>query len=327
MKRILLLLLIFNFQLSIFNFASAQRTNQAYWDYIENYHEMAQEQMRLHGIPASITLAQGLLESGAGRSTLATQANNHFGIKVSSGWTGPYMVKSDDRPDDRFRKYRNARESYEDHSQFLLKPRYASLFKLSPTDYKGWAKGLKSCGYATSPTYAQQLITIIENYKLYEYDDASKKHHHSHSDHQAQHGWQAAVAQANTAQPTSRSQAEQLFYAAHPVQQNNRNYYIVVQSGDNMPTLAMMTGISRRKIRRYNDLPRKYQPQAGDVLYLQKKRTHADKAYKGIPHVVQEGESMYSISQRYGIRLKSLYKLNDLPKDYMPQPGHMLRVY
>ena len=168
MKRILLLLFILHSSLFALHLHS-QRPNQAYWEYIEKYRSMAQDQMMRHRIPASITLAQGLLESAAGRSELALKANNHFGIKVGTGWTGPYVIKSDDRPDDRFRKYNNVAESYEDHSQFLLKPRYASLFKLNITDYKGWANGLKQCGYATSPTYAQQLITIIENYGLHQY--------------------------------------------------------------------------------------------------------------------------------------------------------------
>lgn len=315
MKRILfLLLLIVNCQFLIVNSISAQRPNQAYWDYIEKYKGMAQDQMQRHHIPASITLAQGLLESAAGRSELAVRANNHFGIKVGSGWTGPYVVKSDDRPDDRFRKYNNVAESYEDHSLFLKKPRYESLFRLSQTDYKGWAQGLKQCGYATSPTYAQQLINIIENYGLHQYDSYDKRYYQS-------------VSASQAATPSSRELAEQAFYASHPVYACNHNYYIVVQPGDNLPTLAMMTGVSKRKLRSYNELPKNYVPAAGDVLYLQKKRSKADKSFKGVPHIVQGGESMYDISQRYGIRLKSLYKLNALTPDYVPQPGHMLRIY
>ena len=322
MKRILLFL-IFNLQFSIFNLTHAQRTNQAYWDYIERYRDMAQDQMRRHKIPASITLAQGLLESGAGRSDLAVKANNHFGIKVGVGWNGPYVIKSDDNPNDRFRKYNSVAESYEDHSQFLMKPRYAILFQLSPTDYKGWAQGLKSCGYATSPTYAQQLITIIENYGLHQYDATSKKYTHTPSNALSN------VPAANTQGVvlSSREQAEQVFFSTHPVYACNRNYYIIVQPGDNLPTLSLMTGVSKRKLRRYNERPKDYVPQPGDILYLQKKRSHADKSMKGIPHLVQAGESMYSIAQRYGIRLESLYKLNSLEPDYVPQPGHMLRLY
>lgn len=321
MKRLLLLVLILHSSLLTFHLF-AQRTNQAYWDYIEKYRDMAQDQMHRHKIPASITLAQGLLESGAGRSDLAIRANNHFGIKVGMGWTGPYVVKSDDNPNDKFRKYNSVEESFEDHAQFLMKPRYASLFQLSPTDYKGWAHGLKQCGYATSPTYAQQLITIIENYGLHQYDSTNKKFSHTSS-------YTPSVSTVNTQGIvlSSREQAEQVFFSTHPVYACNKNYYIVVQPGDNLPTLSMMTGVSKRKLRRYNELPKDYVPKAGDILYLQKKRSKADKSMKGIPHLVQGGESMYSIAQRYGIRLESLYKLNSLEPDYMPQPGHMLRLY
>lgn len=323
MKRTLFLLFITSSLLHFFALHSfSQRPNQAYRDYIDRYHQMAQDQMARHGVPASITLAQGLLESAAGRSDLATKANNHFGIKVGVGWTGPWVVKSDDRPDDRFRKYNSVAESYEDHSQFLLKPRYQSLFQLSKTDYKGWAQGLKNCGYATSPTYAQQLINIIETYDLHQYDSM---HFGRHSGRNSHHNT------ANTApavsQPSSRELAEQQFFATHPVQACNNNYYITVQPGDNLPTLSMMTGVSKRKLRKYNELPKSYVPQPGDVLFLQKKRSKADKSLRGIPHIVQPGESMHSIAQRYGIRLESLYKLNELAPDYMPQSGHMLRLY
>ena len=324
MKRIFLLLIFSISQFLILNSLHAQRTNQAYWDYIEQYRDMAQDQMRRHNIPASITLAQGLLESGAGRSDLAIRANNHFGIKVGVGWTGPYVVKSDDNPNDRFRKYNSVAESYEDHAQFLQKPRYASLFKLSPTDYKGWAHGLKQCGYATSPTYAQQLITIIENYGLHQYDSMSKKFTHHSTSAQSSDAPSSALQGVVL---SSREQAEQVFFSTHPVYACNRNYYIVVQPGDNLPTLSMMTGVSKRKLRKYNELPKDYVPKAGDILYLQKKRSKADKSMQGIPHLVQAGESMYSIAQRYGIRLESLYKLNSLEPDYMPQPGHFLRLY
>ena len=306
MKRITLLLLILHSSLLTHNLF-AQRPNQAYLDYIERYHAMAQEQMYRHRIPASITLAQGLLESAAGRSDLAVRANNHFGIKVGTDWTGPYIVKSDDNPNDRFRKYASVIESYEDHSTFLEKRRYASLFDLKLTDYKGWAHGLKQCGYATSPTYAQQLITIIENYNLNQYDGGGfvgSSHHNA-----------------------SLDEASSLFFTTHPVQACNSNFYIIVCEGDNLPTLSMMTGVSKRKLRHYNELPKNYAPKAGDVLFLEKKRSRADKSMKGIPHIVSNGESMYDIAQHYGIRLKSLYKMNELTPEYVPQPGHMLKVY
>jgi flagellum-specific peptidoglycan hydrolase FlgJ len=147
--------------------------NSRYQAYIDQYKDIAIEEMLRYGIPASITLAQGLLESGAGQSTLAVKGNNHFGIKCHNGWTGPTMLKDDDRKDDCFRVYSSPYESYEDHSKFLASSqRYRSLFSLKTTDYKGWARGLKAAGYATNPVYAQSLIDIIERYGLYQYDNA-----------------------------------------------------------------------------------------------------------------------------------------------------------
>ena len=147
----------------------AQR-NSVYQQYVDQYKDAAIEQMHRYKIPASITLAQALLESGAGTSYLAKQANNHFGIKVGTGWSGPYVTRDDDHKNERFRKYKNVEESYEDHSQFLLKDRYKRLFDLNPQDYKAWARGLKACGYATNPQYADKLIEIIELYQLHQYD-------------------------------------------------------------------------------------------------------------------------------------------------------------
>ena len=152
----------------------AQGVSQQYLNYIERYKGMAVDQMLRYKIPASITLAQGLLESGAGTSTLARKANNHFGIKCGRAWKGPYILQDDDARNEKFRKYRSVEESYEDHSRFLQQARYSSLFELSPKDYKGWARGLKRCGYATNPRYASLLIDLIERYDLDQYDIISR---------------------------------------------------------------------------------------------------------------------------------------------------------
>lgn len=294
--------------------SQAQTTSQVYWNYIDTYRNMAQDQMQRHRIPASITLAQGLLESAAGRSELAVRANNHFGIKVGTGWNGPYVVMSDDTPNDRFRKYGSVSESYEDHSLFLQKPRYQSLFKLSMTDYKGWAKGLKECGYATNPAYAQQLITIIENYGLHQYDNLK---------HKKEKREKAASQQP----PTVQELAAEAFFAQHPIYSCNHSYYVIARQGDNLATLARMMNVSERNLQKYNELPDGYVLNAGDVIYLQKKRRYADKSLKGVPHLVQAGESMHDIAQHYGMQLKYLYRLNGLSEDYVPQVGHLLRLY
>lgn len=158
-----------------FSQLSAQRKNKAYLDYIEKYSSLAVKHQKQYGIPASITLAQGLLESGAGRSELARMSNNHFGIKCHSDWKGKRVYYDDDKKDDCFRKYNKPEDSFEDHARFLKRARYASLFELKVTDYRGWAKGLKRCGYATDKSYANKLIQTIELYELYKYDRRSFK--------------------------------------------------------------------------------------------------------------------------------------------------------
>ena len=155
---------LFALLLSILSFAQSSNTNRAYWTYIDTYKEMAMEQQQKYKIPASITLAQGLLESGAGRSRLAREANNHFGIKCHTGWTGERTYHDDDARQECFRKQQHVSESYDDHSLFLTsRSRYAELFKLKPTDYKAWAHGLKKAGYATDPNYAHKLINTSNN--------------------------------------------------------------------------------------------------------------------------------------------------------------------
>ena len=284
----------------------AQRRNSAYEDYINRYKDIAIEQMMRHRIPASITLAQGLLESGAGKSLLTVSSNNHFGIKCHNEWTGRRFYKDDDIKDDCFRVYDNARESFEDHSKFLLRPRYKSLFSLKITDYKGWARGLKACGYATNPQYADKLIGIIELYNLSEYDYAKTydKFIASHSG-------------ANTSG----------HYADHRIYYRNRNYYLVANGGETFKSLAKEVGVSYRKLAKYNERDKKDVLSKGDIVYMEKKRSKAEKMYKGVPHVVRANESLYDIAQLYGIRLKYLYKKNGLPLDYVPRPGDRLRVY
>ena len=288
----------------------AQGTQSVWWNYIANYKDMAIDQMERYRIPASITLAQGLCESNAGQSRLARQAHNHFGIKVGMNWTGPYELASDDRPNEHFRKYRTDDESYEDHSRFLRNnQRYASLFTLNPTDYKGWARGLKRCGYATNPRYADMLIGIIERYNLSQFDAARSGGNYRHRQ-------QAGVTDAEASS----------FYAEHIVYKVNKNYLIIANKNDTWERIARETGVSKRKLLRYNELPKNAPLHIGDVVYLQKKQRKADKAFRYAPHIVQPGESVYSIAQLYGIRIESIYKLNRLPDDYELKVGDEIWV-
>ena len=284
-KKILLLLLCL-----VVAAAHAQlRPNMAYQTYINEYKDLAIAQMKRYRIPASITLAQGLLESRAGLSDLARKSNNHFGIKCH-GWTGA-----------------TAYDSYEDHSKFLTQqPRYRQLFSLAPTDYRGWARGLKSCGYATSPTYAQSLINIIELYELNRFDKAK-----SYDEFIVNH--------------TSKVKSQQ--GPLHPITIYNKNYYIIARPGDTWKSIGKEIGISWRKIAKYNERDKHDKITPGEIIYLKKKRTKAEKKFKKYYHTVKAGESMYSIAQLYGIRLKSLYSINRLSPDFQIYVGARLKVY
>jgi len=274
----------------------AQTRNKQYESYIKQYRDLAVKEMKKYRIPASITLAQGLLESGAGQSTLARKSNNHFGIKCGSDWRGKTVSHDDDARGECFRAYKHPKQSYEDHSKFLAnRPRYASLFKLDITDYKGWARGLKKAGYATNPRYAEQLIGIIELYDLHKYDRKG--------------GLKWMKENPNPHQT----------YIA------NGLVYIVVRAGDSWKSISKELDISQKKLRKYNDLYKGYALQVGDILYLEKKNRKAGKEH--IVHVLRAGESMYSISQKYGIRLKNLYKLNKMDEDDpAPEVGTILRL-
>jgi LysM repeat protein len=288
---------------------------------------MAMEQQQKYKIPASITLAQGLLESGAGRSRLAREANNHFGIKTPGGWTGPYILVNDDLPNEKFRKYKSVRDSYEDHSLFLLKPRYKVLFTYSITDYKAWAKGLKKCGYATSHTYAESLIRIIEMYSLHQFDKRTPQRYSKNSTLNAR-GKEGEISRhylKRLSQNKIKEKKIPAFFKTHAVYYNNDNYFIVVQENDNLASISQATGVTIKKLLKYNDLSKNYTLTVGDILYLRKKAKRASKEYINKPHVVEEGQSMYDIAQMYGIRLKSLYQLNNLsPKKYNVQVGDLI---
>jgi len=288
---------------SVSTVAQQQKWNQRYQTYIDQYRDMAIEQMLRNKIPASITLAQGILESGAGNSELVKKGNNHFGIKCH-GWTGRTVHKDDDAKQECFRAYNNARESFEDHSKFLTKnKRYSQLFSLSITDYKGWARGLKACGYATNPNYAPMLINLIELYKLYEYD-------------------RAKTYDKFMAQNSGHRQDGFL----HPIHIYNKNYFLQARKGDTFKSIGKEIGISGKKIAKYNERDYNSPLVENEMIWLKKKQKKAEATYKKRPHRVKAGESMYSIAQYYGIRLKSLYKMNKLSPDYELRIGDELRV-
>ncbi len=290
----------------------SQKLNQSYLDYINLYKDIAVREMNLYRIPASITLAQGLLESSAGKSELAVKANNHFGIKCQGSWIGDVMYADDDQKNECFRKYNSALESYEDHSKFLVdKPRYAGLFKLSSADYQGWAHGLKAAGYATNPNYGPLLIKLIEDYKLYDYDkDLLTK---EKKEELVQREEMLKKAANQPAKPQEQSYIAEISpYTMHDVGKINGVKYVIAYDGDTYASIADEFDLFDKEVLKANDLNYGAQnPKAGDIVFIAKKKKKGSK--KGdATYTAQEGEDMRLISQKNGIRLRKLYELNNI---------------
>jgi LysM repeat protein len=289
--------------------------------YIDSYKDISVSEMKRAGIPASITLAQGMIESDYGRSTLAREANNHFGIKCHSDWTGPKVYHHDDKRNDCFRKYSKPEDSFYDHSDFLRSgSRYRFLFDLSASDYKGWALGLKKAGYATNPDYANMLIRKIEENNLHLYDN----------------GYIPAVTSANKQLPlkeiVSVQDSDKIQVSVYPadekimvaarvprVMENNNLRYIIVRDGDTREKLQEEFQLLSGELSRYNELGNDFTITPGQILYLQPKKEKADSGTEFYTTV--QGDTMYMISQRYGIKLKSLYKMNRMQENSEPEPG------
>jgi LysM repeat protein len=276
--------------------ASAQSYQASRESYINRYKDMAVKEMKRTGIPASITLSQAMLESDNGNSPLAKSSNNHFGIKCHSTWTGERVYKDDDHDNDCFRKYDNVYDSYFDHSELLrTQKRYAFLFDLKSTDYKGWARGLKKAGYATNPDYPNLLIKIIEDCNLQSLDEDGE--------------WKSmAKEDKSVKKQLPENKAFEVSLARHPLQECNRRTYFIVKQGDTFESLNREMGLQDWQLPRYNDVPKDYKPKVGERLYTEPKRRRAE--YGNNQHVVKRGETMLSVSQLYGIKLNRLYKLN-----------------
>ena len=318
--------------------------------YISKYADLAVEEMRRSGVPASITLAQGLLESRAGQSDLAVKGNNHFGIKCHSNWNGPKVHIDDDKDNECFRKYRTVEQSYRDHSDFLrYRDRYKFLFDLDPKDYEGWAYGLKKAGYATDPAYPKKLIKIIEEYELYKYDKGRKvkpekeekpvKHEkldkndkvekqEKPSKPEKRHKADKTVkspSQLEQPKPIKEEKAKNTFSFSLSRQKYSLNGvpFIYASAGDTYVSIASANNLFQKEILRFNDLDAAEDLLPGTIVYLQPKKK---KTVKGLDkHIVEsEGETLHSIAQRYAITLKSLCKMNDLPQNHTLRPGDEL---
>ncbi len=271
-------------------------------EYIRQYVPIAVQEMNRTGIPASIKLAQAILESGDGNSTLARRANNHFGIKCHD-WKGARIYHDDDARGECFRKYRAPEESFRDHSDFLTgRSRYAFLFDLNPTDYKAWAAGLKRAGYATNPNYDRMLIRIIEENQLTQYDNASAMRR----------------AERTASRYTTRTTAS----GTRMVDVRNNIRYIEAREGDSFAKLARELNMMSWELPKYNESPADRNLVAGEIIYLQPKRNRAERGNDY--HVVLEGETIYRISQLYGVKLERLYRMNSLSAGYEPAVGEKI---
>jgi LysM repeat protein len=293
--------------------------------YVNNYKDLAISEMRRTGIPASIILAQGMLESDYGRSSLARLGNNHFGIKCHNDWNGQTIRQHDDRRNECFRKYRRPEDSYYDHSDFLKSgSRYQLLFDLDPLDYKAWARGLKRAGYATDPDYANLLIRKIEENKLYNYDRdftaAVPKSQEKTPVKETPPAKTSATEEPKTQEGTITF--GDVLARAPRIKENNRIQYIIVKDGETKEKLDNEFQLLKWELARYNDLAENFTPVPGQMLYIEPKRDKAEA--RNEYHISAEGETMYIISQKYGIKLKSLLEMNGMAEGSEPAPGQKI---
>lgn len=311
--------------------------------YVEQFASLAVEEMYRSGVPASITLAQGLLESRYGLSELAVKGNNHFGIKCHNNWKGKKMYYDDDRKGECFRKYPSPEQSYRDHSDFLrYRDRYKFLFDYKITDYKSWAHGLKKAGYATDPAYASKLIRIIEDYKLYEYDRKSAsfarsyrraKSPSSHKKERKEKAPKVVIPDVIPEPPSQIDVSERLtdeqrqdfhFSMSRQIYTRNGVPFVKAMEGETYAAIAASNNLFLREILRFNDLDAEKPLSPGTEVYLKQKKGQAVKGLE--KHVVEEGETMRSIAQRYGVRMKNLYKINGMADTDVPREGDILKL-
>lgn len=334
MKKVLVVAFLF-LKISIF----AQDAKNI--DYIRRYAKLAVEEMELYHIPASITLSQGILETGGGQSRLADIANNHFGIKCKDNWNGAVISHTDDAPNECFRAYNSVQESYRDHSKFLAeRPYYKDLFKLDILDYSAWANGLKKAGYATNPKYPQLLISYIERYNLNQFDRL--KSNQVESKLNELYGYSDIIALTNEktddienaittelSKPESEVQTKKIEIKIRPLSPTQRIKkhpvgvkYVIVLENETFQSLGKLYQLNPQKLAEYNELPPDAKLQAGQFVFFDKKKAKgATENYK-----VQPDDDMYLISQKTGIRISSLYSLNRMKPGEQPKVGSTLNL-
>jgi hypothetical protein len=295
-------------------------------EYIETYKAIALQEREKYHIPASITLAQGILESGCGNSSLAREANNHFGIKCHENWTGKTFHQDDDEKNECFRKYKTAEESYQDHSRFLTsRDRYRFLFELDITDYRAWAYGLKQAGYATNPRYPEMLIRIIEENGLVELDQPDQGELQAVNDHPKEisnnpepgtRNPESAIA-PTTFEMDGRGGDDRVIFL------NNGVKFVLSRDGDDCFKIAQEFGIYTWQIREYNELGKECGLEPGEKVYLEKKKASCPLG----TYQVREGETLRSISQDFGVRMRKLAKMNGLKESDPLGTGQEIRLH
>ena len=289
--------------------------------YIEKYSGLAIEEMYRTGVPASITLAQGLLESGNGLSELAVRGNNHFGIKCHNTWLGAKVYHDDDAKGECFRKYDSPEESFRDHSDFLrYRDRYKFLFDYELTDYKSWAYGLKSAGYATDPKYPEKLIRLIEEYELYIYDSVKPG-----EVEEGTHQIPDSPVQLEQARPLTDGQREVFRFAlSRQMYSQNGVPFVYAEEGETYESIAKSYRLFHKEILKFNDLKEDTELLPGTVVYLQKKKKGA---HPGLDrYVVEEGQTLWEISQRYAVRVKNICRLNGISEDHVLREGDVIQL-
>ena len=304
------------------------KVRQTREEYVEKYKAIAIAHMERYGIPASITMAQGILESDSGNSHLSTSSNNHFGIKCKKHWTGDRVYYDDDAKGECFRAYPSVEASYQDHADFLdQSPRYDSLFAYNADDYRSWARGLKAAGYATAPDYAERLVKIIESMKLYLLDKENGNKIYSAAKNATANTEAWFENNLATSDEQINPNAFRVTVNSHKgygVYRTNHTFYVVAKEGDTFESLSGVFDISPNMLRKLNDVAKDSTLAKGDIVYIERKKTQ----WLGnvMQHKVVRDENLYSLSQSYGIRLKSLAKINRLPKGADVKKGDVIRL-
>ena len=304
------------------------QTRQTREEYIEKYKAIAVAHMERYGIPASITMAQGILESDAGNSKLSLSSNNHFGIRCKKHWTGAKVYHDDDAKGECFRAYDSVEDSYQDHAEFLdSSPRYDSLFAYPSNDYRSWARGLKAAGYATAPDYAQRLVAIIEKYKLYILDQQDGAAIYSSGKNAKENAEWFAL---NSNQQRSDVKGEDIFnvtinaHNGYKIYRVNKTCYVVAKQDDTYDSIGKVFGITARMLRKFNDADEKDSLKAGDWVYIERKKSY----WLGVSHqyTVEQEQSLRDVAQKYGIRSARLARINRINKRRALTAGQSLQL-